>query len=122
MSAAAGLTSTSARPSSSSIPPTPTSLASPDLAGNRASPVLARQLRPWDSQGVPMSAAKADSAQPQNTSYWAMIKQTFSEYGEDKVPRLSAALAYYTMLSLAPLLIICIKIVGAMFGQEAANG
>jgi membrane protein len=42
---------------------------------------------------------------------WQTIKETFHEWTEDKVPRLSAALAFYTMLSLAPLLIICLKIV-----------
>src|SRR5258705_3284361 len=42
---------------------------------------------------------------------WETIKDTFREWTEDKVPRLSAALAFYTMLSLAPLLIISFKIV-----------
>src|SRR5882672_4155456 len=42
---------------------------------------------------------------------WQMLKDTFREWTEDKVPRLSAALAFYTMLSLAPLLIISFKIV-----------
>ena len=42
---------------------------------------------------------------------WLTIKDTFREWTEDKVPRLSAALAFYTMLSIAPLLIICFKII-----------
>jgi len=42
---------------------------------------------------------------------WQTIKDTFKEWTEDKVPRLSAALAFYTMLSLAPLLIIIFKVV-----------
>ncbi|MGH7214616.1 MAG: YihY/virulence factor BrkB family protein, partial [Tepidisphaeraceae bacterium] len=53
---------------------------------------------------------------------WPLTKATFSEYSEDKVPRLSAALAYYTMLSIGPLLIICLKIVGLVAGEEAAKG
>jgi membrane protein len=51
-----------------------------------------------------------------------LIKGTFSEYNEDKVPLLAAALAYYTVFSLAPLLIIVIAIAGSVFGEEAARG
>ncbi|MGH2522063.1 MAG: hypothetical protein ACRDH2_06120 [Anaerolineales bacterium] len=41
---------------------------------------------------------------------FGLIKQTASEWSEDKAPRLGAALAYYTVFSLAPLLIIVIAI------------
>jgi membrane protein len=51
-----------------------------------------------------------------------LIRQTIKEWSEDKVPRLGAALAYYTMFSLAPLLIIAIAIAGFVFGEEAARG
>src|SRR6185369_8006178 len=53
---------------------------------------------------------------------WQILKQTVSEFSEDKVPRLGAALAYYTIFSLAPLLLIAIAIAGLVFGQEAAQG
>ena len=56
------------------------------------------------------------------SQYWPHLKQAFSEWNEDKVPRLAGALAYYTMLSIAPLLIICLKLVGVVFGEEAARG
>ena len=51
-----------------------------------------------------------------------LLKETFSEWSKDKASRLSAALAYYTVFSLAPLLIIVIAIAGAVFGEEAARG
>ncbi|PZV13593.1 MAG: ribonuclease BN [Leptolyngbya sp.] len=51
-----------------------------------------------------------------------LIKGTFAEWKEDNVPVLAAALAYYTVFSLAPLLIIAIAIAGAVFGEEAARG
>ncbi|MEC4895288.1 MAG: YihY/virulence factor BrkB family protein [Oscillatoria sp. PMC 1051.18] len=51
-----------------------------------------------------------------------LLKETFQEWQEDKTPRLAAALAYYTVFSLAPLLIIAIAIAGAIFGEEAARG
>jgi membrane protein len=53
---------------------------------------------------------------------WGLIKGAFSGWSEDKVPRLGAALAYYTVFSLAPLLIIIISIAGFFFGDEAARG
>ena len=51
-----------------------------------------------------------------------LLKETFTEWNEDKVPRLAAALAYYTAFSIAPLLIIVIAIAGLAFGQDAAQG
>ena len=53
---------------------------------------------------------------------WTLLKETFSEWSEDKASRLAAALAYYTIFSLAPLLIIAIAVAGLVFGQEAAQG
>jgi membrane protein len=50
-----------------------------------------------------------------------LLKQTFKEWNEDKAPRLAAALAYYTVFSLAPFLVIIIAIVGLWFGQSAAQ-
>ena len=51
-----------------------------------------------------------------------LLKQTFQEWQEDKAGRLAAALAYYTVFSLAPLVIIAIAIAAVVFGQEAAQG
>ncbi|HEY9882794.1 MAG TPA: YihY/virulence factor BrkB family protein [Thermosynechococcaceae cyanobacterium] len=51
-----------------------------------------------------------------------LLKETFQEWQEDKAPRLAAALAYYTVFSLAPLLIIAIAVAGAVFGEDAAQG
>ncbi len=50
-----------------------------------------------------------------------LIKNTFTEWSEDKASRLAAALAYYTIFSIPPLLIIAIAIAGQVFGQEAAE-
>src|SRR3954469_25143535 len=54
--------------------------------------------------------------------YFNLFKQTFSEFSSDKAPRLGAALAYYTVFSIAPLLLIAIAIAGMVFGQKAASG
>lgn len=53
---------------------------------------------------------------------WQLFQETFKEWSEDKASRLAAALAYYTIFSIAPLLIIVIAIAGAVFGSEAAKG
>ncbi|NEQ83385.1 MAG: YihY/virulence factor BrkB family protein, partial [Moorea sp. SIO2I5] len=51
-----------------------------------------------------------------------LLKETFKEWQEDKASRLAAALSYYMIFSLAPVLIIAIAIVGSIFGEEAAKG
>jgi membrane protein len=53
---------------------------------------------------------------------WHLLKTTGSKWNDDKAPRLGAALAYYTVFSLAPLLVIIIGIAGLVFGKQAAEG
>ncbi len=50
-----------------------------------------------------------------------LLKETFSEWSKDKASRLAAALSYYTIFSVAPLLIIAIAVAGLVFGREAAT-
>jgi membrane protein len=50
-----------------------------------------------------------------------LFKETFSEFMEDKAPRLGAALAYYTIFSIAPLLLIAIAIAGLVYGKQNAQ-
>jgi membrane protein len=52
----------------------------------------------------------------------SLLKQTASEWMEDDAPTLGAALAYYTVFSLAPLMTIAIAMAGLFFGKEAAQG
>ena len=53
---------------------------------------------------------------------WEVLKQTSSEWLEDNAARLGAALAFYSVLSLAPLLVIVLAIAAVVFGEEAARG
>jgi membrane protein len=55
-------------------------------------------------------------------SFFGMLKAAVADWQEDRASRLGAALAYYSVFSLAPLLIIAISIAGAFFGEEAARG
>lgn len=53
---------------------------------------------------------------------WLLLKVTFSQWRQDQASLMAAALAYYTVFSLAPLLIIVIAIAGSIFGEQAAKG
>jgi membrane protein len=58
----------------------------------------------------------------QLSSVWQLLKQTFSEWSEDKAPQLGASLAFYSALSIAPLLVIALAIAGFFLGEDAARG
>ena len=51
-----------------------------------------------------------------------ILKEALVAWNEDKVPRLGAALAYYTLFSLAPLLMIVVAVASLVFGEQAAQG
>src|SRR5262245_32003085 len=52
----------------------------------------------------------------------ALLSLVVSNWFRHNVPRLAALLAFYTMLSLAPLVVIVIAVAGMVFGKEAAQG
>ena len=51
-----------------------------------------------------------------------LAKETVTRWTEDKCTTLSAALAYYSLFSLAPLVLIAVAVAGLVFGQQAAEG
>jgi membrane protein len=53
---------------------------------------------------------------------WQLAKETATEWMNAKPFRLAAALAYYTLFSIAPLLVVALGIAGLAFGEEAARG
>jgi membrane protein len=53
---------------------------------------------------------------------WPLIKDTANDWLDDEAPRLAASLAFYTLLSLAPLIVITVAIAGLALGPEAAKG
>jgi membrane protein len=53
---------------------------------------------------------------------WNLTKQTLQAWLNDYAPSMGAALAYYTLFSLAPLLLIVISVAGMIFGDDAARG
>ena len=55
--------------------------------------------------------------------HWAgLIRDVFAAWMDDKAPRLGAALAFYTALSLAPLLVVVLAVAGMVYGERAAEG
>lgn len=53
---------------------------------------------------------------------WQILKAAAMAWIDDFAPSMGAALSYYTLFSLAPLLVIVIAIAGLVFGQDAAQG
>jgi len=52
---------------------------------------------------------------------FSLLKQTFQEWLQDKAPQLGAALAYYTVFSLAPLILVLLAIIGVIFRDDPAG-
>jgi len=52
---------------------------------------------------------------------FSLLKQTFNEWLQDKAPQLGAALAYYTVFSLAPLVLVLLAIIGFVFRDDPAG-
>ena len=56
-----------------------------------------------------------------DSAVFQLLKDTASGWDEDNVTRLAASLAYYTLLSIAPLIILAVAVAGLAFGQDAAR-
>ena len=52
---------------------------------------------------------------------WELIKRTFDEWQQDEAPHMAAALAYYAVFSLAPLLVIVISIIGLVYKGDTVG-
>jgi membrane protein len=70
---------------------------------------------------LPLNAGVMDGNQTMKKVF-ELFKQTFKEWSEDKAARLAAALAYYTIFAIAPLLVVIIGVVGLIFGRAAVQG
>src|SRR3954454_2288854 len=53
---------------------------------------------------------------------WKLSKVTFTAFSDDRIVKLSAALAYYTVFSIGPLIIVVIYLAGLFYGREAIQG
>src|SRR5688500_12981375 len=53
---------------------------------------------------------------------WQLLKGALKAWSHDYAPSMGAALSYYTLFSIAPLLLIVIAVAGWFFGDEAVRG
>lgn len=53
---------------------------------------------------------------------WNVLKQSFTGFSDDKITKLSGSLAYYTVFSMGPLLVVIISLCGIFLGREAIEG
>jgi membrane protein len=53
---------------------------------------------------------------------WGLLRETLRSWSDDYAPSMGAALSYYTLFSIAPLLLIITAIAGIVFGPDAARG
>lgn len=53
---------------------------------------------------------------------WPLLKKAVSSFLDDDASSMGAALSYYTVFSLAPILLIVLSVAGLVFGEEAARG
>ena len=67
-------------------------------------------------QGIP-SPRRTTAA-----TFSVLMRRTLAGWADDYVPSMGAALAYSTLFSLAPLLLVVVAVAGLVFGEEAARG
>ena len=85
----------------------------------------AHHNRPWmQGQAEPEHNEKTNMKNKKVTlkGIWEVLKNSFTGFGDHKVTKLSGSLAYYTVFSMAPLLVVIISLCGIFLGQEAAQG
>jgi membrane protein len=75
-----------------------------------------------DDASSTMANTSADQRQSIPRRFWLLLKGTVMSFIHSRATILAAALAFYTMLSLAPVVAITVVIVGVVLGKEAAEG
>lgn len=67
-----------------------------------------------------METDETPSTKP--TGYYGLLRETVTRWIDDDAPMMGAALAYYALFSIAPMLMVAVAIAGMVFGEEAARG
>ena len=68
------------------------------------------------------AAAATAAPKPSLKTWWTLVKASVSSWLDDYAPSMGAALSYYTVFSLAPLLLIVVSVAGLVFGEDAVRG
>jgi len=82
-------------------------------------------LEPNGTEVATVAGGARRYRKPLKSFRWRDIKSIFSaslgEWSKHKAPRLGAALAFYTLLSFAPLLLVLVSVVGMVLGHQTAE-
>jgi membrane protein len=83
------------------------------------------QIHAWQRSVLGRVVTKQPTSSRSNSSFFGnsfgLLKQTGKEFLEDKAPQLGAALAYYTVFSLAPLILVLLAVIGLIFRHDPAG-
>lgn len=74
-----------------------------------------------DSASGRKTAMEPASSDRQRPTWWQLLKVAAADWSDDNAPRLGAALAYYTIFSLAPTLVIAVAVAAFVFGEKAVS-
>jgi membrane protein len=110
--------STTTHPFSDASPP-PSSRASRGRASGTNDAAAPPRVREKEARGERQPHA---TWRERLSNIGSLLKETAAQWSEDEASRLAASLALYTLLSIAPLLIIIIAVAGMVFGEDAARG
>ena len=69
-----------------------------------------------------MSEPRAAADKKSLKTWWTLVKSAVAAWLDDYAPSMGAALSYYSVFSLAPLLLIVVSVAGLVFGDEAVRG
>jgi membrane protein len=92
----------------------------PMSSAQRAAPLEGIALR---ETAAPDAAKDKDSREASvPRGWWALFSHAASQWSAHKDARLGAALAYYSIFSIGPLIVVAIAVAGLIFGQDAVRG
>lgn len=93
--------------------------ARPEPAGRRpaASPFRSPEAKPKEAEAKAERKPRFEKRMAKK-SWWELLKQTYSDFSEDNASKHAAALAYYGVFSIAPILVIVTLIVGLFLGDQ----
>jgi membrane protein len=75
-----------------------------------------------DTHALNSAPTRHERPHPTFKQWWELSKHALTAWKEDYAPSMGAALSYYSIFSMAPLLLIVISVAGLVFGQDAARG
>src|SRR5215510_14068754 len=93
-----------------------------DTVPNQNSPSPAVTCQPAGAANEGGASNASSSQRHWFSRQFQLLKTAIKAWSDDYAPSMGAALSYYTLFSIAPLLIVVIAVAGMVFGQDAAQG